>query len=182
MTDYGSFRLGDVSGLPNVHIAFPGEHWSDGVAKEAITPGELVVQGASGAKKGWLRHASGAVDPRAAIATRVIEPPDRNPGSEYNEQLGPNQIRNRTIALGAYVHAYHSGVFHITLRKAEAVVPGDLLMFDPLETPQTGKTTTGAWKKTAVAANAFLVVEEFRPNPGSTTEGIVTARSLRTQM
>lgn len=180
--DYGSFRLRDVSGLPNCHVAFPGEHWSDGKAVETITPGELVVQTASGHKKGWVRAASGAVDPRAAIALRCIEPPDVNPGSEYNPQLSPIQIRNRPITVGTYVHAYHSGAFQLTLVEAHAYAPGDLLMFDPASTPQTGKTTTGAWKKTTVAANAFLVVEDFRPNPGSTTEGIVTVRSLRTQM
>jgi hypothetical protein len=39
----GNYPLTDVASLPNVTIAFPGEHWSNRIASGAIVPGEAVV-------------------------------------------------------------------------------------------------------------------------------------------
>lgn len=178
---YGSHKLGDVSGLPNVQVAFPGEHWSDGKASEDITPGELIVPVASGGKRVWARATAGNLDPRACIALNPVQHPDSNAGSIYNEGLGPNQIVNRTLKAGQWVHAYKSGAFNLTLIEAHAYVPGDLLTFDPAATPQPGKTSTGAWKKTTTIAQALFEVTLFRPIPDHADRGVATVQSLRSQ-
>lgn len=179
--DFGDFPLTTVKDLPNVTVAFPGEHWSDGKASEVIVPGECVIPMSSAGKKYWQRAASGAVDPRSAVALRTVQIPDIRGGGFYGDQVGPNAIMNTAIKVDEYVHAYRSGAFHLTLFEAAAYVPGDMLMWDPGATRANGKGGTGAWKKTATAANAFFEVEEFRPNPGSTTEGILTVKTLRSQ-
>lgn len=182
--DVGSFPLASVAAgattqLPNVTVAFPGEHWSDGKASEAITPGELVIPINSGGKLYWQRAASGTLDVRAAIALRTVQTPDVNTGPTA---LGPNQIMNLDIAVGEYVHAYHSGAFHLSLVKPDtAYVPGDLLDWDPAGTRPTGKSGTGSWRRGATAARAFFVVQQFRPYSTAGDEGIVTVRSLRGQ-
>lgn len=182
MTDtFSTFKLASTEALPNIAVAFPGEHWSDGKAGEAIVPGELVIPSNSGGKLTWLRAASGAVDVRAAVALRTVQIPDGRTAGAYGDQVGPNEIVNTTIAVGEYVHAYRTGAFQLTLFVAAAYVPGDLLMFNPAGVRANGKGGTGAWQKTAVSANAFFEVVEFRPTPGSTTEGILTVKSLRSQ-
>jgi hypothetical protein len=179
--DSGAFPLTTVTQLPNISVAFPGEHWSDGKANEIIAPGELVVPVNVGGKRYWQRAAAGAVDPRAAVAMNVVQHPDNNPGSTYYEPLGPNEIVNRAIPVGAYVHAYNSGAFHLTLVKPDATyAPGDLIGFDPAGVRPTGKPGTGSWGK-VVAANAFFEVQEWRPVNPAATEGILTVRSLRGQ-
>lgn len=179
---YGGFKLSSVAGLPNIQVAFPGEHWSDGKAATDLTPGELVVPINSGGKLHWQRAASGAVDARASIALNTVQHPDLNVGSNYAEALGPNQILNRTIKAKEWVHAYRSGAFHLTLFVAAVYVPGDLLTYNPAGTPQTDKTSLGgAWEKTAVAANALLEVIEFRALPDTTNRGILTVKTLRSQ-
>lgn len=180
MTSFGGFRLTSVTHLPNVQVTFPSDdNWTDGKANETITPGELVVPVNSGGHKAWARAASGTVDVRASIALHPIGPADTNPGSIYNEALGPNEINNLPLVRGDWVNAYRSGGFALTLFEAAAYVPGDLLMFDPAATPQTGKSTTGAWKKTVVPANAFLEIDEFVLLPGETTRGILHVKTLR---
>lgn len=179
--DSGSFPLTGVAQLPNVTVAFPGEHWSDGKASEVIVPGELVVPINSGGKLYWQRAASGTLDPRSAIALQPITIPDTNPGSIYNEALGPNEIVNRSIAVGSYVHAYHSGAFHLTLIKPDtAYAPGDLIDWDPSGTRPAGKAGVGSWRRGAAAANALFTVQEFR-SVNALGEGILTVRSLRGQ-
>jgi hypothetical protein len=189
---FGSFQLTTVTNLPNVTVAFPGEHWSDGKAGEAIVPGQLVIPSASAVTPAfhelttgriWSVAPSGTLDPRAAIALRTVQIPDTNPGNIYNEQLTPNAIMNLPLAVGDYVHAYRAGAFHLTLVKADATYrPGDLITWDPDETPQTGKpSTAGAWKKTATAAQAFFEVVEWRPLAAGNTLGVLTVHSLRTQ-
>lgn len=176
--DAGPFPLTGITQLPNVTVAFPGEHWSDGKASESIVPGELVVPINSGGKLYWQRAASGTIDPRAAVATRCVESPDTNtgPGS-----LGPNEIVNVAIPVGEYVHAYHSGAFHLTLVTPALYVPGDLIGWDPLGVRPTGKTGTGAWKKVTLAAQALFTVQEFRAYSANGQEGVLTVRSLRGQ-
>lgn len=181
VVDSGAFPLSSVAQLPNISLAFPGEHWSDGKANEVIVPGELVVPVNVGGKRYWQRAAAGARDPRAAVAMNVVQHPDSATGSTYYEPLGPNEIVNRAIPVGAYVHAYNSGAFHLTLVKPDATyAPGDLIGFDPAGARPTGKAGTGSWGK-VVAANAFFEVQEWRPVNAAATEGILTVRSLRGQ-
>lgn len=193
MTDFfGSFQLTSVGKLPNVTVAYPGEHWSDGKAGVLITPGQLVVPGGSAvtqtfrslnSTKIWTVAASGALDPRACLALRPISVPDINPGSEYNPQLTPNDISNLAMAVGAYVHTYRSGAFHLTLIVADSsYTPGDLLGWDPAATPQGGKPAVGAWKK--VNGNptyALMEVEQWRPLTSDNTQGVLSAKTLRVQ-
>lgn len=177
----GAFPLNSVEKLPNVTVAFPGEHWSDGKAAEAITPGSLVVPINSGGKLYWSVAASGTVDPRAAVALNCVMIPDLSVGGEYSQPLGPNELVNRVIPVGAYVHAYHSGAFHFTLCEPTAFVPSDLIGWDPAGTRPTGKAGTGSWKKVTVAAQALFVCQEFRAYNVAGTEGVLTVRSLRGQ-
>lgn len=182
MTDFGSFQLTSVAKLPNVTVAFPGEHWSDGKASVDITPGQLVVPGASAGTRAWSIAASGAVDPRSCIALQPISVPDSNPGSEYSAQLTPNDIMNLVIKAGKFVHAYRSGAFHLTLIAADAsYAPGDLIGWDPLASPVSGKPAAGAWKKVNTAANAFFECVDWRPLTSDNTVGVLTVHSLRSQ-
>lgn len=183
MTDIGAFPLADVADgattqLPNVTVAFPGEHWSDGKASEVIVPGEAIVPLNSGGKLFWQRAASGAVDPRTAIALNTVQTPDVNTGPGA---LGPNEIVNAAIPVGQYVHAYYSGAFHLTLVAPDSYGPSDLIGWDPAGVRPTGKGGTGSWGKTTVAADALFEVVEWRPYSTDGQEGILTVRSLRGQ-
>lgn len=180
--DAGAFPLTGVQQLANVTVAFPGEHWSDGKANEVIVPGEMIVPVNVGGKRYWNRAAAGALDPRAAIALNVVQSPDSATGSIYSQPLGPNEIVNRAMQVGDYVHAYHSGSFNLTLVAPDATYgPGDLIGWDPAAARPTGKGGTGSWIKTAVAANAMFEVQEWRPFSADGKEGILTVRSLRGQ-
>lgn len=183
MTDFGSFQLTQVSKLPNVTVAFSGEHWSDGVAATTIYPGQFVVPSSSGGVRAWTPAASGNLDLRGCIALRTISVPDINPGSEYNPQLNPNDIVNLPIAQGAFVHTYRSGAFHLSLIVADgSYAPGDYVTYDPNATPAGGKpAAAGAWKKTVTASQAFAEVVDWRPLTADNTQGILTVHSLRGQ-
>lgn len=182
--DVGAFPLADVAAgpttqLPNVTVAFMGEHWSDGKASETITPGELVVPTSSAGKLYWQRAASGTLDPRAAIALRTVQIPDVNTGPAAQ---GPTEIMNTAITIHQYVHAFSSGAFHLSLIKPDsAYVPGDLIGWDPAGTRPTGKSGTGSWKRGVAAAAAMFMAQEFRPYNTAGTEGLLTVRSLRGQ-
>lgn len=180
---FGSFQLTSVAKLPNVSVAFPGEHWSDGKAAQTIYPGQMVVPINSGGARYWVPAASGALDPRACIALRTISPPDVNPGSEYSAQLTPNDIMNLPLSVGSYVHTYRSGAFHLTLIVPDASYgPSDLIGFDPLATPAAGKPAAGAWKKVnANPSYAFAEVVDWRPLSSDNTIGVLTVHSLRVQ-
>lgn len=179
---FGGFKLTSVENLPNIQVAFPGEHWSDGKASEDITPGQLVVPSSSAGKRTWAPASSGTVDPRACLALNCVQPPDSNQGSIYAEGLGPNQIVNRTIETGTYVHAYRSGAFILTLFAEDTYEPADLLEWDPDAVAQTGKPAdVGAWVKSTTPANALFEVIEFRVLPGETDRGVLTVKSLRSQ-
>lgn len=178
MTDSGSFPLTGVGALPNVTVAFPGEHWSNRKASGSITPGEAVVPVASGTALYMKKAGSGDAITQLAIALRPVDVPDPNTGPNA---LGPNQIRNQAIATGEYIHAYYSGVFKITLCVPDTYSPGDLVGWDADGARPAGKTGTGAWAKNAAADidSVFEVMEWEAVN--ASNEGILTVRSLRGQ-
>lgn len=180
MADVGSFPLTGVGALPNVTVAFPGEHWSDRKATETITPGEAVMPTSSGGKLYVARAASGdSGSRRIGIALRTVQVPDINTGPN---QQGPNEIMNTAIAAQEYVHVWMTGVFHLTLiAPGTAYAPGDLIGWDPAGARPAGKSGTGSWKKVATEAGAFAEVVEFRQVGATTGEGILTVRTLRSQ-
>lgn len=175
----GSFPLSGVAGLPNVSVAFPGEHWSDRRAVEEITPGSAVVPVNDGGKLG-MRLATGTDSiAQMAIALRTVDIPDSNSGIGSR---GPNEVRNLPIAVGEYVHAYYSGAFHLTLVSPAAYEPGMLIGWDADGARPTGKPGTGAWAANASAdIDSMFEVMEFRPYSSNGQEGILTVRSLRGQ-
>lgn len=182
-TVVGQFPLTGVADLPNVTIAYPGEHWSNRIASGAVTPGEAVIEVNFGGKLGVVKCSTTAkaAELRAGIATRVIEPPDSGTNSIYTTSLGPNEIKNQVIASSEYVHVYYTGVFHLTLIVPRAWVPGEYVKWDPAGLRPTGKTGTGSWDVTTVAAEAVYSVQEFRPFSSDGHEGLLTVRSLRGQ-
>jgi hypothetical protein len=179
----GSFPLTGVAKLPNVTIAFPGEHWSNRIASGAVTPGEAVVEVNLGGKLAMRKATSAAeaASVQGAIATRVIDPPDAAGDSLYTTSIGPNEIKNRVINHGEYVHAYYSGVFHLSLITPRAWVPGELVEWDPAGARPTGKSGTGSWKNGSAEATAVFTVMEFRPFSADAHEGLLTVRSVRGQ-
>lgn len=176
----GAYPLTGVAKLPNVSIAFPGEHWSDAIASGSIVPGEAVVPTFVGDQRYMVRATTAQAGSRQlAIALRVHDIPDTNSGPAA---LGPNEIVNQTIVAGEYVHAWYSGVFHLTLFAPLAYKPGDLITWVDNAPRPTGKGGTGAWSKTgATEANSLFEVREFRKLATVATEGILTVRSLRGQ-
>lgn len=176
--DSGSFPLTGVGGLPNVTVAFPGEHWSDRKASGSITPGEAVVPVASGDALYMKKAGASDAITQLAIALRPVDVPDPNTGPNA---LGPNQIRNQDMATGDYVHAYYSGVFKLTLVVPDSYSPGDLIGWDADGARPAGKTGTGAWAKNS-AADIDSVFEVMAWEPvNDDDEGILTVRSLRGQ-
>lgn len=191
ITDFGSFQLTAVAKLPNVTVAFPGEHWSDARAlpaggASAIVPGTLVVPTSSAGLLYYTPIAAvgSAGLAQSCIAARPVSVPDINPGSEYNPQLTPNDIMNLPLAAGSFVHRHRSGAFHLTLIVADSsYAPGQLVVFDPAATPVAGKPGPGAWRRAtgAEAAFAWGEVEDWRPLTNDNTQGILTVHSLRVQ-
>lgn len=177
----GSFPIDGIAGLPHVTVAYPGEHWSNRFASGAVLPGEAVVP-ATSAGRLYMRTAEAgdaALAAQVAIALRTVDIPDPNtgPGS-----LGPNEIRNKVMEHGEYVHAYYSGAFHITLVVPDNYEPGDLIGWDADGARPTGIDGTGAWAKNAAAdIDSLFEVLEWRPVNADGTEGILTVRSLRGQ-
>src|SRR4051812_27038488 len=103
----GNFPLTGVTGLPNVTIAFPGEHWSNRIAQGAIVPGEACVPVNYGGKLAMKRAVAADSTKRMAIALRTIGIPDVAGDSGFTTSLGPTEIQNLQIADGEYVHAYY---------------------------------------------------------------------------
>src|SRR3954452_13305085 len=105
MPDQGSFPLTGVAGLPNVTIAFPGEHWSNRKASGAIVPGEAVVPVNSGGKLYMRKALAGdtALIAQLFLALRPVEHPDSASGSTYTQALGPTEISNLALATHDYV-------------------------------------------------------------------------------
>lgn len=183
----GSYPIGGVDKLPHVTVAFPGEHWSNRVASGVIVPGEAVVPVASAGGHGRWRTATAADSAKGsqvAIALKTVQVPDRNPGSQYNESLGPNDIVNRNIVDGEYVHAYYSGAFHLTLiDPRDTYSPGDIIGWSASGQRPVGISGTGSWRKSGGNTDIDDVYEvlEFRPLGPNLNEGLLTVRSFRGQ-
>src|SRR3954469_3108551 len=183
MPDQGSFPLTGVAGLPNVTIAFPGEHWSNRKASGQVVPGEAVVPVNSGGKLYTRKAVAGdtALIAQLGIALRTIDHPDSASGSTYTQALGPNEISNLAMATHDYVHTYYSGAFHLTLVAPAVYVPGDLIGWAAAGARPAGKTGTGSWAKNATAdLDSIFEVMEWR-QINAANEGIRTVRSLRGQ-
>lgn len=175
----GSFPLTGTGDLPNVTVAFPGEHWSNRKASGTVTPGEAVVPEASAG--GLFMRTAQAEDTitQLAIALRPVDVPDVNTGPSA---LGPNEIRNTALKQGEYVHAYYSGAFHLTLVDPNReYAPGDLVGWDANGARPEGKSGEGSWAPNANAdIDSVFEVIEVR-EVGSEGEVILTVRSLRGQ-
>jgi hypothetical protein len=180
----GSYPLTSTARLPNVTLAFPGEKMSDAKASGVLTPGDAVVPVASGSTLVFRKAVRGDAVTQMAIATRTVDVPDRNPGSIYQEALGPNEIRNLPIAHREYLLRHYSGDFHLTLIVPDRYTPSDLIGWVPAGARPTGKDGTGAWGKmsrTDAIGPFFEVIQPFRVTNDAGTEGILTVRSLRGQ-
>lgn len=178
----GSFPLTGVAGLPHVSVAYDGERWSDRVASGDVVPGEAVVPAGSATVQGkaMLRKAieSDAIT-RMAIALRTIDVPDQNTGPNA---LGPNEVRNQTIASGDYILAYYGGAFNLTLvDPRRTYVPGDGVGWDADGERPEGVTGEGSWAPNANAdiEDFFEVIEVTKV--GSEGEVVLRVRTLRTQ-
>lgn len=177
----GSFELTGVGSLPNVTVAFPGEHWSNRRASGAagILPGEAVVPEASaGGLFVRTAQASDAIT-QLAVALRPVDHPDPNVGPASE---GPNEIRNTRMAQGDYVHCYYSGAFHLTLVDPKRTYkPGQLIGWDADGSRPAGKSGAGSWAPNANAdIDSVFEVMDVRA-VGSEGEVILTVRSLRGQ-
>jgi hypothetical protein len=191
----GAFPLTSVARLPNVTIAYPGERWSDRKASGIIAPGTAVVPVAAGGKLLMRAATTGDAVTQMAVATRTIDVPDINPGSIYQEALGPNEIRNLPLQAGDYVLALFSGALILTLINPDTYNPGDLIGWIPGAAVPTGKPTSatagsgvsGSWGKMTGPAGGgtpigpLFEVTMFRPVNPAGTEGLLNVRSLRGQ-
>lgn len=180
----GAFPLTSADKLPNVTIAYPGERWSDRKARGQIVPGVAVVPVASAGKLQMRAAIAGDAVTQMAVATRTIDVPDQNPGSQYAEALGPNEIRNLPIKDGDYVLALYSGALILTLIKARAWQPAELVGWDPAAAPQGAKDSGGAGAWNVMGAGVIgplFEVEMFRPVNAAGDQGILNVRSLRGQ-
>lgn len=174
----GTHPLTGTGDLPNVTVAFPGEHWSDAKASGAITPGEAVIPTGSGAVL-YVRPVVGGDDgdKRVCIAKRCVETPD------VNNVNGPNEIVNEEIADGEYVHRYNSGVFHLTLvDPRDSYSPGNLIGWDIDGQRPSGKSGSGSWRLSGGDTDVDAVFEvQLVREYGENGEVVLTCRSLNGQ-
>lgn len=183
MPEAGNFPLTGTKDLPHVAVAYgPGaEHWSDRVASGSIVPGEAVVPAGSATATGYmLMRTAGASDSltQLAIALRPIDVPDINNGPSAE---GPNEIRNKTMKDGEWLHPYYSGGFTLTLvDPRRTYVPGQQLGWDADGHRPAGVAGEGSWAPNANAdIDGFFEVAKVTP-VGSNGEVILKVRSLRT--
>lgn len=180
----GAFELTSVKNLPNAHVAYPGERWSDAVASGQLIPGQPVVVVASGtapnAREAVRLAKNGDAAADILLATRTIDVPDPNTGPT---SLGPNEVRNQPIEPGDWVLCQKSGVFIITLVTPDTYAPGEKIGWDVNGALPAGKAGVGAWAKDANAdiKSVFRVRDWVEVNP-STHEGYLTVEFIgRTQ-
>lgn len=200
LTQVGAYPLTGTGKLPNVDIASPGEVWSNKRASGIIVPGSLVKPVLSGEIGEVAPVATGdtieiatataktdsthVYQASLAIAMRQIMVPDINVGSQYNPQLGPNEIVNLPIASGDWVRTVHTGVVHLTLVQPAKYKEGDLIGWDPKGERPTLKTEgEGSWAAVehanVVAGTAILIVHTTPRYYGAAEEAILTCRFLR---
>ncbi len=195
LTQVGAYPLLGVGQLPNADVAYPGEVWSTKRANGVIVPGSCVLPVMVGgiemvrpavAGDTIVTTGDGIRQQLLAVAMRQIMVPDINPGSQYNPQLGPNEIVNLPIADQDYVRTYHTGVMHLTLVKPDATyAPGDIIGWDDTAARPLGKTTgTGAWAKhsddsAVIAGTDIFAVHTLPRYYGPNNECILTVRFLR---
>lgn len=177
----GDFPLSGVAALPNVTVAYPGEHWTNRIAAADITPGVAVVPTSVGGKLAVKVAGASDTPARMGIALRPIDVPDLASDSQYTTSIGPNEIKNLVIKQGQYVDQWYSGVFLISLVVPRAWAPAELVTWNPTGARPTGKAGTGSWDVTTDEADAFGEVMEFRPFSANGQEGLLTVRSLRGQ-
>lgn len=179
----GAYPLTGVGKLPNATIASPGEVWSNLRANGAVIPGAAIAPVNVGGKLYAKQLIVGdtPVKEQVGVALRQIATPDLNPGSLYNPALGPNDIVNLTIPDADYLRRYMSGVMHLTLVEPRAdYVPGQIIGWAVAAARPSGKAAgTGAWSNTGtLSGTTIFEVFEYRPY-GSSNEGILTVRFLR---
>jgi hypothetical protein len=195
LTQVGAYPLLGTGQLPNADIASPGEVWSNKRANGVIVPASCVVPVVIGgvecvrpviAGDAISQTGGGLRRETLAVALRQIMIPDINPGSQYNPQLGPNEIVNLPIADQDYVRTYHTGVLNLTLVVPDAsYAAGDVIGWDPAGARPAGKATgTGAWASIArdpgvVAGSDIFVVHTLPRYYGSNNECVLTCRFLR---
>lgn len=196
LTQTGAYPLLGVGKLPNASVAFPGEVWSNKRASGVIIPGSLVKETLAEGVGSWAPVAGGDTvvttgdgirQQTLGIAMRQVMVPDVNPGSQYNPQLGPNEIVNLPIAAGDWMRVYKTGVMNITLVKPDTTYKeGDIIGWDPAaERPAEKAAGEGAWAKhkeddSGVIANTDIFVVHSTPQfYGSTGECVLTVRFLR---
>jgi len=179
----GNFPLTGTKNLPHVAVAYgPGaEHWSDRVASGSIVPGEAVVPAGSANAQGYmLMRTANAEDVigQLAICLRPIDVPDINTGPTA---LGPNEIRNQTMADGDWVHPYYSGGFTLTLVDPNRTyVAGMLLGWDADGARPAGIAGVGSWapNENADIDSFFEVAKVTKVGTGG--EVVLKVRTLRT--
>jgi hypothetical protein len=204
MTPVGDFPLTAVEKLPNAAVAFGGEHWSDGKAAAEITVGAPVIPAplasaiasaqasvTPGNARGLKQvEASDTINDerQVAVALRVVVPPyEQSVTTGFLDDNGPNEIVNRPIQRGEYVHEWRSGAFNLTLVEPRAdYEPGQIIGWNPAATRPAGKRgatndKTGAWTNTSRKANTnlFEVREVHRIGPNN--EVLLMVSSLRGQ-
>lgn len=196
LTQVGAYPLTGTGKLPNVDVAFPGEVWSNKRAGQIIVPGSCIKEVEKEGVPQWkvvtssdtiVNEGDGIRKETLSVAMRQVMIPDINVGSQYNPQLGPNEIMNLLIAEGDWLRAYKSGVLNLTLVKPDTGYKvGDIIGWDPKATrPKEKAEGEGAWAKhtddTNVVANTDIFVVHATPQfYGSEGEAVLTVRFLRT--
>lgn len=176
----GDHPLLGVGRLPNVGFAFPGEVWSNRRANGIVIPGAAVAPVVVGGKPRMKQLLVGdaPVKEQVAIAMRQVEIPDVNNGPAA---LGPNEIVNQAIADGDWLRYAFTGAFNITLvEPRNDYLPTQKVGWAPAAARPAGKAAgTGAWSNAGILAGTDIFeVIEYRVY-GTTNEGILVVRSLR---
>src|SRR3954454_2222862 len=184
----GAYPLVGTGKLLNVDIASPGEVWSNLRASGIIVPGAAVMPVAVGGARAAKQIAAGDVindKMQVAVALRQVAVPDINPGSLYNNALGPNEIVNLAIADPDYLRRYLTGVLHLTLVKPDGAgyTPFEKVAWNPGAARPAGKAAgTGAWDHAGaggvIANTEIFEVVEWRAH-GTAGERVLTVRFLR---
>jgi hypothetical protein len=195
LTQAGAYALTGTGKLPNAAVAFPGEVWSNKRAAEVIVPGSCVhpvvseagVPQRKGVAKGdtITTTGEGIRIETIGVAMRQIMVPDVNPGSQYNPQLGPNEIVNLNIAAEDWLRQYMTGVLRLTLVAPDATYKvGDIIGWNPEGArPKEKASGEGSWAKIAaehvIANTGIFQIHDEPLYYGTEHEAVLTCRFLR---